>query len=203
MAIGKSRCWMKRNLWQKKILKKLKWKKNGKSTDMFHIFMCYSMKHVWWSIQKCNNDDKGKNAVVRCRNITKGIRNTIKKKRKKRQKASTSNSNPTPRSTRLTPTTIMTDKNKSHIDENLRNFLRQYLKKSFSMTDLRLQSYRTDEFIHKLFYETTRFSAFNHQWIVKAIVNNSQRDVHQSNDRFITYQVISNVLINLYLISSN
>ena len=170
---------------------------------MFHIFMCYSMKHVWWSIQICNNDDKGNNAVVRCRNITKGIRNTIKKKRKKRQKASTSNSNPTPRSTRLTPTTIMTDKNKSHIDENLRNFLRQYLKKSFSMTDLRLQSYRTDEFIHKLFYETTRFSAFNHQWIVKAIVNNSQRDVHQSNDRFITYQVISNVLINLYLISSN
>lgn len=58
-----------------------------------------------------------------------------------------------------------------------------------TFNDLRLQSYRTDEFIHKLFYETTRFSAFNHQWIVKAIVNNSQRDVHQSNDRFITYQV--------------
>ncbi|CAG9805082.1 unnamed protein product [Chironomus riparius] len=131
----------------------------------------------------------GNNAVVRCRNITKGIRNTIKKKRKK-QKSSTSNSNTPTRPTRLmTTTTVTTDKTKSHIDENLRNFLRQYLKKSFSMTDLRLQSYRTDEFIHKLFYETTRFSAFNHQWIVKAIVNNSQRDVHQSNDRFITYQV--------------
>ncbi|KAG5680936.1 hypothetical protein PVAND_010412 [Polypedilum vanderplanki] len=58
-----------------------------------------------------------------------------------------------------------------------------------TFNDLRLQSYRTDEFIHKLFYETTRFSAFNHQWIVKAIVNNSQRDVHQTNDRFMTYQV--------------
>lgn len=160
-----------------------------------HLHVLFHKTCVMGSIQW-----KGNNAVVRCRNITKGIRNTIKKKRKKRQKSSTSNLNSptTPRSTRSTTTTT-TDKNKSHIDENLRNFLRQYLKKSFSMTDLRLQSYRTDEFIHKLFYETTRFSAFNHQWIVKAIVNNSQRDVHHSNDRFITYQVISNVLINLWL----
>lgn len=140
---------------------------------------------------------EGINAVVRCRNIVKGIRNTIKKKRKKRQKASSTNSasatSLTSTSTPIRSTQMqmmpMTDKIKSHIDENLRNFLRQYLKKSFSMTDLRLQSYRTDEFIHKLFYETTRFSAFNHQWICKAIINNSQRDVHQSNDRLITYQV--------------
>lgn len=52
-----------------------------------------------------------------------------------------------------------------------------------------MKPYRTDEYIHKLFYETARFSAFNHQWIVKAIINNSQRDVHQCNDRHITYQV--------------
>lgn len=57
------------------------------------------------------------------------------------------------------------------------------------MTDLQMKPYRTDEYVHKLFYETTRFSAFNHQWIVKAIINNSQRDVHQCNDRQITYQV--------------
>lgn len=53
-----------------------------------------------------------------------------------------------------------------------------------------MKSYRTDEFCHKLFYETARFSAFNQQWIVKAIINNSQRDVHQTNDREISYQVI-------------
>lgn len=52
-----------------------------------------------------------------------------------------------------------------------------------------MKPYRTDEYVHKLFYETTRFSAFNHQWIVKAIINNSQRDVHQTTDRQITYQV--------------
>ena len=85
-------------------------------------------------------------------------------------------------------TVLPTEKIKSQIDD-LRKFLRQFLKKSFSMTDLQMKPYRTDEYVHKLFYETTRFSAFNHQWIVKAIINNSQRDVHQCNDRQITYQV--------------
>lgn len=55
--------------------------------------------------------------------------------------------------------------------------------------DLQMKPYRTDEYVHKLFYETARFSAFNHQWVVKARINNSQRDPHQSNERTITYQV--------------
>jgi hypothetical protein len=85
-------------------------------------------------------------------------------------------------------TTIANKKLKTNIG-GLTQFLRQFLKKSFSMTDLQLKPYRTDEYIHKLFYETARFSAFNHQWIVKSIINNSQRDVHQVSDRHITYQV--------------
>ncbi|TMW54222.1 hypothetical protein DOY81_000721 [Sarcophaga bullata] len=56
--------------------------------------------------------------------------------------------------------------------------------------DLQMKPYRTDEYVHKLFYETARFSAFNHQWVVKARINNSQRDPHQSNERTITYQLI-------------
>ncbi|EDV97667.1 cysteine and histidine-rich protein 1 homolog [Drosophila grimshawi] len=56
--------------------------------------------------------------------------------------------------------------------------------------DLQMKPYRTDEYVHKLFYETARFSAFNQQWVVKARINNSQRDPHQSNDRTITYQLI-------------
>lgn len=52
-----------------------------------------------------------------------------------------------------------------------------------------MKPYRTDEYVHKLFYETSRFSAFNHQWVVKARINNSQRDPHTVNDRQITYQV--------------
>lgn len=55
--------------------------------------------------------------------------------------------------------------------------------------DLQLKPYRTDEYVHKLFYETSRFGAFNHQWVVKARINNSQRDPHTVNDRQITYQV--------------
>ncbi|KAL9908936.1 zinc finger TRAF-type-containing protein 1 homolog [Glossina fuscipes fuscipes] len=56
--------------------------------------------------------------------------------------------------------------------------------------DLQLKPYRTDECLHKLFYETARFSAFNQQWVVKARINNNQRDPHHFNERTITYQLI-------------
>lgn len=57
-------------------------------------------------------------------------------------------------------------------------------------SDLQMKPYRTDEYVQKLFYETARFSAFNHQFAVKARINNSQRDPHQSNDRHLSYQLI-------------
>ena len=57
------------------------------------------------------------------------------------------------------------------------------------LSDLQMKPYRTDEFMHKLFYETSRFSAFNHQWVVKARINNSQRDPALSSEREMTYQV--------------
>lgn len=56
--------------------------------------------------------------------------------------------------------------------------------------DLQMKPYRTDEYVHRLYYETSRFSAFNHQWVVKAIINKSQRDPHQSCERDINYQLI-------------
>lgn len=52
-----------------------------------------------------------------------------------------------------------------------------------------MKPYRTDEFVHKLFYETPRFPSFNHQWVVKARINNSQRDPTQSSERDMSYQV--------------
>lgn len=58
------------------------------------------------------------------------------------------------------------------------------------LTDLQLKPYRTDEYVHKLYYETSKFSAFNHQWVAKATINNSQRDVHESSERTISYQLI-------------
>lgn len=62
-------------------------------------------------------------------------------------------------------------------------------KKKIHFADLQMKPYRTDEYVHKLFYETTRFTAFNHQWVIKARINNSQRDPHTVNDRRLTYQV--------------
>lgn len=61
-----------------------------------------------------------------------------------------------------------------------------------SFIDLQMKPYRTDEFVHKLFYETSRFTAFNYQWVVKARINNSQRDPTQSSERDMTYQVRKN-----------
>ncbi|XP_047030773.1 cysteine and histidine-rich protein 1 homolog isoform X1 [Helicoverpa zea] len=57
-----------------------------------------------------------------------------------------------------------------------------------TFNDLQLKPYRTEEFVHKLYYETSRFSAFGHQWVVKAFVNKNQRDPTQSSQREITYQ---------------
>ncbi|KDR16693.1 cysteine and histidine-rich protein 1 homolog [Zootermopsis nevadensis] len=59
-----------------------------------------------------------------------------------------------------------------------------------TFNDLQIKPYRTDEFVHKLFYETSRFTAFNNQWVMKARINDSQRDPTQSSERNMTYQLI-------------
>lgn len=61
---------------------------------------------------------------------------------------------------------------------------------SLFFVDLQMKPYRTDEFVHKIFYETSRFTAFNHQWVVKARINNNHRDPTQSSERDMTYQVM-------------
>ncbi|CAH0713050.1 unnamed protein product, partial [Brenthis ino] len=58
-----------------------------------------------------------------------------------------------------------------------------------TFNDLQLKPYRTEE-LHKLYYETSRFAAFGHQWVVKAFVNKNQRDPTQSSQRELTYQLI-------------
>ncbi|XP_030762394.1 cysteine and histidine-rich protein 1 homolog [Sitophilus oryzae] len=59
-----------------------------------------------------------------------------------------------------------------------------------TFTDIQLKPYRTDEFVHRLFYESSRFSAFNNQWVVKARINNCQKDPTQSSQRDMNYQLI-------------
>ena len=60
-----------------------------------------------------------------------------------------------------------------------------------SSLDVQLKPYRTDEFIHKLYYETSRFYAFSHQWVIKARINADQKDPTQSSERGISYQVLA------------
>lgn len=69
--------------------------------------------------------------------------------------------------------------------------------------DLQMKPYRTDEFIHKLFYETGRFQAFDQQWVVKARVNNSQRDPALSCEREMSYQVTQHIYPLLVRVSCN
>lgn len=57
-------------------------------------------------------------------------------------------------------------------------------------SDLQLKPYRTDEYIHRLFYETSRFAAFNYHFVVKARINDDQKDPTQSCERRLTYQLV-------------
>ncbi|KAI0234717.1 Cysteine and histidine-rich protein 1-B [Lamellibrachia satsuma] len=59
-----------------------------------------------------------------------------------------------------------------------------------TFSDLQLRPYRTDDYISKLFYETSRFSAFSHQWVVKVRVNDNQKHPVHSPDRTLTYQLV-------------
>ncbi|KAJ3648257.1 hypothetical protein Zmor_020073 [Zophobas morio] len=59
-----------------------------------------------------------------------------------------------------------------------------------TFNDIQLKPYRTDDFVHRLFYESSRFSAFNYQWVVKAKISDSQKDPTQSSERDMTYQIL-------------
>lgn len=59
-----------------------------------------------------------------------------------------------------------------------------------TFNDLQFKGYRTEEFIHRLYYETSRFQAFSNQWVVKARVNNNEKDPSQVCERRLTYQLV-------------
>ena len=56
--------------------------------------------------------------------------------------------------------------------------------------DLQFKQYKTDEITPKLYFETNRFSAFFHQWVLKARVNDNQKNPNLSLNRFISFQLI-------------
>ena len=53
-----------------------------------------------------------------------------------------------------------------------------------------MRPYRTDDFITKLYFETSRFTAFNLQWVVKANVNDNQKSPNLSARRSLNYQLV-------------
>nr|XP_002736139.2 PREDICTED: cysteine and histidine-rich protein 1-B-like [Saccoglossus kowalevskii] len=59
-----------------------------------------------------------------------------------------------------------------------------------TLNDLQLRPYRTDDFIPRVYYETSRFSALDQQWVVKGQVNDNHRDPSQSYQRTISYQLV-------------
>lgn len=58
------------------------------------------------------------------------------------------------------------------------------------LSDLQLLPFRTDDFIPKLFYETSRFNAHGFQWTVKARVNDNQENPIHTMTRTLSYQLV-------------
>jgi hypothetical protein len=53
-----------------------------------------------------------------------------------------------------------------------------------------MRPYRTDDFIPKLYYETSRFSALGNQWVAKAFVSENIKNPALTCSRSLTYQLV-------------
>jgi len=53
-----------------------------------------------------------------------------------------------------------------------------------------MRPYRTDDFIPRLYYETSRFSALGSQWVVKAFVSENIKNPAMTCTRLLTYQLV-------------
>ena len=66
------------------------------------------------------------------------------------------------------------------------------IKFSFSyIADLQLKPFRTDDFITRLYYETTRFSAFSQQWVIRAKINSDHKNPIHTINRTLSYQLVA------------
>lgn len=67
--------------------------------------------------------------------------------------------------------------------------------------EVQFRPYRTDDFITRLYYETPRFTVLNQTWVLKARVNDSERNPNLSCKRTLSFQLIlkSKVRSLLYL----
>lgn len=56
--------------------------------------------------------------------------------------------------------------------------------------EVQFRPYRTDDFITRLYYETPRFTVLNQTWVLKARVNDSERNPNLSCKRTLSFQLI-------------
>ncbi|XP_020851086.1 zinc finger TRAF-type-containing protein 1 [Phascolarctos cinereus] len=57
-------------------------------------------------------------------------------------------------------------------------------------TEVQFRPYRTDDFITRLYYETPRFTVLSQTWVLKARVNDSERNPNLSCKRTLSFQLI-------------
>lgn len=57
-------------------------------------------------------------------------------------------------------------------------------------TEVQFRPYRTDDFITRLYYETQRLTVLNQTWVLKARVNDSERNPNLSCKRTLSFQLI-------------
>ena len=65
-----------------------------------------------------------------------------------------------------------------------------YYKNSICHLDLILKPYRTDDFIDKLYFETSRFTALQYQWQIRARINDNTPHPHTTITRTLSYQLV-------------
>ncbi|XP_077363993.1 zinc finger TRAF-type-containing protein 1 isoform X1 [Festucalex cinctus] len=66
-------------------------------------------------------------------------------------------------------------------------------------TEVQFRPYRTDDFITRLYYETPRFTVLNQTWVLKARVNDSERNPNLSCKRTLSFQLILKSKVNAAL----
>nr|XP_019572731.1 PREDICTED: cysteine and histidine-rich protein 1 isoform X2 [Rhinolophus sinicus] len=57
-------------------------------------------------------------------------------------------------------------------------------------TEVQFRPYRTDDFITRLYYETPRFTVLSQTWVLKARVNDSERNPNLSCKRTLSFQLL-------------
>lgn len=63
-------------------------------------------------------------------------------------------------------------------------------------TEVQFRPYRTDDFITRLYYETPRFTVLNQTWVLKAWINDSERNPNLSCKRTLSFQLILKSKVN-------